>query len=406
MKIIYKIIFILTVILTIASCAEEQTIKPDPSFVLSYQRRGDTVALAGTPFYVIPTGAGEFLTLYDGSLGHVWGTDGATGTDFNKADSMSVNYNVAGTYMLTVVTSSTDEYGKKIIRSTKTVPVKAVDRRNSFISFNINGVDGNFTPNDSILFSVPDNVTNFNFVAYFGLDSNDSKAYVNGVEQISGVTSNDFSQPVVYTVKSSMGDVHTYIVKFSTFPSSGEKALTQFALGYGGNGEVGIIDEANKLVNLTVNYGSNPTSVKLVLASSPYSSIYLNNLLYNVNRKYNLVSTTYTIKVVAQNTTSALYTLNVTFSKPVVTFTFAGLVPAPQGVIDDVNKTITVNVLKGTDITKLVAVWTGSIGMVNVGGVAQVNGVTANDFTSPVNYTFYKGTSPGDTYKVIVNVLN
>jgi hypothetical protein len=80
------------------------------------------------------------------------------------------------------------------------------------------------------------------------------------------------------------------------------------------------------------------------------------------------------------------------------------LVPAPQGVIDVVAKTITIDVLKGTDITKLVAKWEGSTGKVTVGTVNQVNGVTANDFSKPITYTFYKGSTAGDKYTVTVNV--
>jgi len=79
-------------------------------------------------------------------------------------------------------------------------------------------------------------------------------------------------------------------------------------------------------------------------------------------------------------------------------------VPAPVGVIDHVAKTITLDVLKGTEITKLVAEWTGSIGTVKIGSVGQISGETENDFTNPLTYTFFKGTTAGDKYVVTVNV--
>lgn len=404
MKTIYKSIVILMTLIISTSCVKEEMIKADPSFILSYQRDGKTDALAGTAFYIIPDGSGEFFTLFDGTQGHVWGEDGAKGIDFNKADSLAVQYSVAGKYNLTLVTSSSGNFGKDFSRNVKTLEINVVDQRNSLTAFNINGVDGEFAPNNEILFSVPDVTVDFKFAALFGLDSGDSKAFVNGVEQTSGVTINDFAQPVVYTIKSAQGNEKTYTVKFSTFPASGEKAITKFALGLGGNGEIGVIDETNKTISLTVNYASNLTSVRLVLASSYGSTIYLNDVAYSDRKNYNLSATVKKIKIVAQNKTEVEYAINVILDNPVSQFTFAGLVPAPIGIIDVAAKTISVDVLNGTDITKLAASWTGTVGKVQIGTAIQSNGVTLNNFSAPVTYTFYKGTTAGDKYKVTVNI--
>lgn len=405
MKIMYKSIVFLIALFITSSCVKEEMILTDPSFILSFQRDGKTDALAGTPFYITPTGSGEFFTLFDGTKGHVWGEVGAIGIDFNQSDSMSVSYYIAGKFQLTLVASSYGNFGKELSRISKTVEVNVIDIRNSFSVFAINGIDGVFAPNNEILFSVPDVVSDFKFTALFGLESDSSKVYVNNVVQTSGVTINDFTQPVVYTIKSLQGTEKQYTVKFTTVPSSGEKVITKLELGAGGNGEIGEIDEINKIIKLTVNYASNPTSVKLIFASSFGSTIYLNGALYSTRTAYN-VSTTgiKKIKVIAQNKTEVEYTLSVILDNPVSKFTFAGLVPAPEGVIDVAAKTINVDVLKGTDITKLTAVWTGSIGTVTVATIVQTNGKTVNDFSNPVTYTFYKGSTPGDKYVVTVNV--
>ena len=403
MKTMYKSILIMFTLIMATSCVKEEMIKPDPSFILTFQRDGQADALAGQAFYIIPTGSGEFFTLYNGTKGHIWGEQGAKGVDFNKADSLLVQYSVAGIYPLTLVTSSTGNFAQDYTVKTKTVDINVVDQRNSFKVFNINGVDGNFAPNNEILFSVPDVVTDFNFIAVFRLDSDTARAYVNGVEQVSKETVNDFSKPVVYTIKSAQGNEQQYTVKYSTFPASGEKALTKFTLGVGGNGEVGVIDEDTKTIDLTTNYSTNLGAVRLVLASSYASSIYLNNALYSDRKNYNL-NTTKSIKVVAQNTTEVTYNINVVTDNPVSAFTFAGLVPEPVGVIDANAKTITVDVLKGTDLTKLISKWTGSTGKVTIGSVAQSNGITPNNFSKPLTYTFYKGSTAGDKYVVTVNV--
>jgi hypothetical protein len=405
MKTMYKIFFMMIISVVAFSCVQEEMIETDPSFILTYERDGQTAAVAGTKFYVIPTGSGEFFTLFDGTEGHVWGEAGAKGVDFNKADSLPLNYSRAGKYQLTLVTSSSGDYGNDFSRNSKTAEVTVVDFRNSFNVFSINGTDGVFAENNEIQFAVPDVVSDYNFVAFFGLNSPDAKAYVNGVEQISGQTANDFSQPVVYTVKSGQATEQKYTVKFSTFPASDEKAITKFQIGLGGNGENGVIDEANKTINLTSNYATNLASVRLIIASSFGSTVYLGNATYSDRKNYNLTSSGINeVKVVAQNMSETVYKLNTTLDKPINTFTFAGLVPAPQGIVDEVAKTVTIDVLKGTDITKLVAVWTGSVGKVTVGTTTQVNGKTENNFSSPVTYTFYKGSTAGDKYKVTVNV--
>lgn len=404
MKIINKIIVVFVVLIICTACIEEEMIVVNPDFILTFQRDGQQNASAGTPFYVIPTGSGEFITLFDGTNGRVWGEEGAKGIDFNKADSLLLQYNEAGKYKLTLVASSSGNFGKEFSRMEKTVEVNVVDNRNSFTVFNINGTDGEFAPNNEIRFSVPDIVTNFNFAAVYGLQSNLSKVYVGGVEQTSSVTVNDFSNPIVYTVKSAQGDEKNYTVKFSTFPASSEKALTKFTLGVGGNGEVGVIDEEKKEINLISNYATNLASVRLILQSSYGSNILINNVAYSDRRNYDLDKTVKSIKIVAQNNSEVVYAIKTILDNPVTSFTFDGLVPAPAGVIDVNAKTISVDVLKGTDVTKLIAKWKGSVGRVTIGTATQTNGATVNNFSKPLIYTFYKGTTAGDKYTVTVNV--
>ena len=405
MKIIFKSLAILMLFIISFSCTKEAMIPPNPDFKLSLQREGKTDALAGTPFYIIPTGSGEFLTLFDGTGGHVWGEAGAKGVDFNKADSVPLNYSTAGKYNLTLVSSSTGNFGAEFSRTAKTMEINVVDERNSFTVFNINGVDGTITKDNEILFSFPDNVTDFNFVPVFGVQSDLSKVTVNGVEQTTLVTSNDFYKPVIYTVKAAQGNEKQYTVKITTFPASSEKAITKFVFGLGGNNEIGVIDEANKTINVTSNYATNLVAVRLIIAASYGSTVYLSNVAYSDRKNYNLSATGIkTIKVVAQNNSEVVYTINTVLDSPATGFTFAGLVPAPVGVINTVAKTITVNVLAGTDIKKLAALWTGSVGKVTIGTTAQTNGVTVNDFSAPLTYTFYKGTTAGDKYTVTVNV--
>ncbi len=411
----YKIIIALFAVVCLTSCGAEEPIEVNPDFMLSFERDGNTTALAGTPFYVILKGSGEFVTLYDGNTGKVYGEAKATGSDFNLADSMMVTYSTAGTYKLTVVSTSAGDYGETIIRKEKTVDITVVDQRNSITEFylNIDGVDkqGAINSQNEILFSLPDIYTSMDFKAIFKLDSNESTVFVNGQQQTSNVTINDFKQNVVYTVKSKEGTEKTYTVKIATFPPSSENLLTKFELGKNeptlgysdSNGEVGVIDHVNGIINLAVNYATVTTRLKFTVESSPLSTVMVGTAAYSAtNRRYNLTTTAKELTIVAQNKAEKKYSINLSLQNPVSEFTFAGLVPAPVGVINTTNKTITIDVLKGTDITKLVAKWKGSVGTVRIGSVNQTNGVTVNDFTTPKVFTFYKGTTAGDVYTVTV----
>ena len=72
-------------------------------------------------------------------------------------------------------------------------------------------------------------------------------------------------------------------------------------------------------------------------------------------------------------------------------------------VIDYINYTINIEVVNGTDLTNLVAVFTTSVGATaTVGGTPQLSGTTSNDFTNPVTYIIESGTGTTQDWTVIV----
>lgn len=79
----------------------------------------------------------------------------------------------------------------------------------------------------------------------------------------------------------------------------------------------------------------------------------------------------------------------------------------PTGVttIDEEAHTITVEVPSGTDPSALVASFTTTGTLVDVGAVAQTSGLTANDFSAPVVYTVTANDSSTQDYIVTVSVL-
>lgn len=325
-------VFTIAIIIAFAGCEVYEPVPVNPGFTTSLERAGTQKAFVNIPITVIPTGTGEFLTLYDGtpSVGgqpsHIYGEEGAVGQYIGNVDSVQVKYSKAGTYTMTLVSSSTGNYGKTFETKTSSKEITVFDNRNNFTSFSINlgeRIEGTIR-NDSVIFNVLTGTDVTNIKSSFTLNSDLAKVYVNGVEQVSCQTSQDFTIPVEYTVKSAYGNEHKYIVKFNVMAASAEKELLKYNLaaydptnGYiGSYGEVGVIDQNMKTVTITINTNTNTTtnSVWLQMESSKFSKIYIvyNNqdILYNAasTQRYRL-NLCKTIKVVAQDGSFEIYTV-------------------------------------------------------------------------------------------------
>jgi hypothetical protein len=89
--------------------------------------------------------------------------------------------------------------------------------------------------------------------------------------------------------------------------------------------------------------------------------------------------------------------------KAITAFSFA--LPAAQGTIDETAKTITVEVPEGTNIRSLAANFTVTGVSVTIGTVAQISGITVNDFSSPLVYTVTAEDNSTASYTVTVRVI-
>ncbi len=417
----YYIVLILTLIFS--SCVDEKLITPNASFRLSNQTGIATeyTCYVGETFYVVKKGDGEFLTLFDGMSGKVWGESGSLGVQFQLNDSLPVTYTTAGEYNLSVVASSSAKFGEDLIQDYKTVKMKVIDRRNAFTGFSLFISNTEYKAiidnKQNVTISIPD-VYKDSIKAtkpLFFTSSSAAEVLVNNQKQISGINVLDLSNTVVYKVLAPNGNYLEYNVKVDFYKSSSEKGILQFKLTKGGtygNGEEGVIDEVNKTITINLNYATPADRVKVEIISSVSSTYWYNGTsefgtYTNLSTKGTNPLTT--IKVKAQDMSETSYSVIATSEVAFKTFTFKGFNPAPISIIDNLAKTITVKVLKGTDITKLVAEWNGTVGKVRVGNgtTNQVNGTTVNDFSTPKQYKLYKGTSStvSDTYTVTVVVL-
>lgn len=87
-------------------------------------------------------------------------------------------------------------------------------------------------------------------------------------------------------------------------------------------------------------------------------------------------------------------------AKAITAYSLAG----SAGIINEPAKTIAVTVPGGTNVTALVATFVITGTGATVGGVTQVSGATANNFTAPVTYTVTAGDCTTVVYTVTVTV--
>ncbi len=253
-----------------------------------------------------------------------------------------------------------------------------------------------------------------NLVAVFTVSPNAS-VRIGSVVQVSGQTANSFENQVTYLVTSADGTVtKEWYVKVSKRAVAVEKQLLSFQ--FASIGAVATINETDHTVYITVPHSQNVTSLVATFQLSPLATARMNGVVqisgitandYTAALEEN--GNTITFTVVAENQSSRNYYISVRRAAPlsgkeISYFAFESLDPDVIGVIDQINSTITCTVPFQTDVSNLKAKFTSSyLSVVKVGTVIQVSGTTANNFTSPIDYTVVAEDGSSRVYRVTVN---
>jgi hypothetical protein len=228
---------------------------------------------------------------------------------------------------------------------------------------------------------------------------------VGGVEQVSGETSNDFTESVVYTVIAQDGSTRNYTVKVTAAPSN-EKLIKWFS--FAAPGVPGVIDEAAKSISVKVPYGTNVTMLAAIFTGSDNSTIKVNNNEQISGQSANDFTNPVKYTVIAQDGSMQDYTVTVYTAaeneKSMVEFAFVGLNPIVKGIIDQQNHTIRLSVPDEQELSNLVASFSYIGKSVYVGEVQQHSGITANDFKGEVVFRITANDNSFIDYTVIVTV--
>jgi hypothetical protein len=267
--------------------------------------------------------------------------------------------------------------------------------------YSLAGVTGTIDqPASTIAVTMPYGANLTSLVATF---TSTGSVMVGTVAQGSGVSANNFTGPVVYTVTSPDGTTTTYTVLVTVAPISA-KAITAYSLA----GAAGIINEPAKTIAVTVPNGTN-VSALIATFTSTGTSVKVGTTLQASVVTANNFTNPVAYTVTAADGTTATYTVTVNAAsnsaKAITAYSFAGFTGA-AGVINDATKTIAVTVPAGTSVTALVATFTTTGTGVKVGSAVQTSTATANNFTNPVAYTVMATDGTTETYTVTVTAAS
>ncbi len=231
------------------------------------------------------------------------------------------------------------------------------------------------------------------------------------VWQTSGVSANNFTNPVIYTVVAENGTTQNYTVYVTQLPASSAKQITAFQFANLAVPAVGTIDQIAGTIMVTVPSSAGLTNLVATFTKSPLSVVTINGQTQISGVTVNNYSTDLIYKVIAEDNSEKDYTVHVTLlpaSKENKLLTFSVAIPGGtvNGIITEAAKTVLVEVPYGTNLTDLVASFTVSpYASVKIGEVPQVSGVTHNDFTLVKAYKVIAEDTSVEIYNVTVRVL-
>ena len=227
-----------------------------------------------------------------------------------------------------------------------------------------------------------------------------SSVKVGGVDQVSGVTSNNFTNPVSYVVTAGDGSVSTYTVSVTVSPSNAN-AFTTFCI----DNNTGVINEGAKTIGVAMPFGTSLTSL-VATFSMTGSSVKVGGVDQVSGVTSNNFTNPVSYAITAGDGSVATYIVTATTassnSKALTSFSLN----STAGTINESAKTISVIMPSGANLTSLIDTFSTTGSSVKVGGVDQVSGTTADNFTNPVSYVVTAGDGSTVTYIVTASVAS
>ena len=226
---------------------------------------------------------------------------------------------------------------------------------------------------------------------------------VNGIEQVSGTTVNNFSNSLVYIVTAEDGTTQSYTV-FVSLAKNSAKVITSYL--FTNPVANGVIN--GNTITLQVPAGTDVKKLVASFTTSPGATLKVGAELQQSGITSNDFTNPITYTVVADDGTSEDYqvivlVLPVEKSSEKELLSFGITKPYTIGVIAGTSVSLTVPY--GTDLSSLIAFLTVSPkATAHIGSVEQITGVSINNFSMPVSYTITAEDGTTNTYVVSVKV--
>lgn len=285
---------------------------------------------------------------------------------------------------------------------------KFLSNDNKLYSFFIKDPYVLFTNNenkDTVVLNIPFTPNINNLIAGFTVGSG-ATVKIGNVTQVSGTTKNDFSKKITYTVFAQDGSSKNYIVIVYMTPASSEKILSKFNITNALS-----IDTTGNLIDVVMPFGVKLNSLKPTFRVSNFAKVYIGNVEQFSDVTSNDYSKTVVYTVIAQDGTTANYTVNVSNfpgsnEKKLIDFSVARISALNElynGVIE--GDSITISVPYGFKVDSLVSFYTVSKdATVKIGNVFQTSSLSINDFTNPIFYTVFAQDGSSKSYLVTIHV--
>jgi hypothetical protein len=262
----------------------------------------------------------------------------------------------------------------------------AANTQTDILTYSLAGYDGTVnigTHNVSVTVPYGTNVTSL--VATFTL-SPQATATVGGINQVSGTTPNDFTNPVIYTVEAGDGTTtQDWTVTVSFAPNTETDILT-----YSLDGFTGTVDTTNHTVLLTVPYGTDVTDMVATFTLSDQATARVSGSVQQSGVSSLDFSSPITYNIIAGDGTTIqpwIVTVNIAPNTATDFDEYSFTQQTGPAVINTNNHTIYIQVQYGTSLNGLIASFSLSYGATTtIGGTLQISGSTANNFTNPVIY--------------------
>jgi hypothetical protein len=226
---------------------------------------------------------------------------------------------------------------------------------------------------------------------------------VGSAVQTSGISANDFTSPVEYTVAAEDGSTAVYTVTV-TIAASSAKEITSFGLVT--PAVTGVIAQDARTIAVFVPSGTDVTALVATFTTTG-TRVSVDSTDQESGVTANDFTTPLEYVVTAADGSMVIYIVTVTImpsnAKAITSFEFTSPVSV-SGTIDEDAKTIAVTVPSATDVRQLIAAFRTSGVSVTVGGVEQVSGTTPNDFSAPVEYVVTAADGSMATYAVTVTI--